>query len=87
MRRLELAVVLLGLLRRPLVTRRVALGRVGGLLPGRFLRATRRALVLAGIIRRLPRLVFRAVLLPVARTRVLVWPFILAVCHLMTFPA
>ena len=51
------------------------------------MRATRIALFLARIIRRLPRLVFRAVLLPVARTRVLVWPFILAVRHLMTFPA
>lgn len=69
LRRLELAVVLPGLPRLPLVTRRVVLRRVRGLLPGCFLLAARPALVLAGIILRLPRLVFGPRLPPVARLR------------------
>jgi hypothetical protein len=99
-RRLVLAVVLPGLPRLPLVTRRViprrviprrvilwrvvsrrivllrvrrllrvVRRRIRGLLPGFFWRAAGTALVLAGIILRLPRLVFRWILLPVARLR------------------
>jgi hypothetical protein len=97
-RRLELTVVLPGLLRLPWAGvlpgwlrlpwawRRVVLGRVLGLLPGWFLRATGTVLLLAGIVRRRPRLVFLVVSLPVVRLRVLVWPTVLAVGHLAPFP-